>query len=149
MWLDFQQKELHFRLRSWQVNAVAELQRTTILFIPLSAPSLDRSAGNRVTNLQIRTRVGQRLVTEVLLYLGDVRHSLAVHCNAVLQTMMVQECGPRGGFLAVFADSQIDSLTDNREQPLLWCHAAHPFLHSSLLIPYRVRMRYKGLLGLE
>ena len=35
---DFQEKELCFRLRSWEVNAGAELQRTTILFTPLSAP---------------------------------------------------------------------------------------------------------------
>jgi hypothetical protein len=32
-----QEEELRFRLRSWQVNAGAELQRTTIVFIALSA----------------------------------------------------------------------------------------------------------------
>jgi hypothetical protein len=35
----YQGEELRFRLRSWQVNAGAELQRATILFIPLSVPS--------------------------------------------------------------------------------------------------------------
>ena len=37
--LDFEEKELRFRLRSWQVNVGGRAPSTTILFIPFSAPS--------------------------------------------------------------------------------------------------------------
>ena len=37
--LDFEEKELRFRLRSWQVNVGGRAPSTTILFIPFSAPA--------------------------------------------------------------------------------------------------------------
>ena len=36
--LDFEEKELRFRLRSWQVNVVGRAPSTTIVFIPFSGP---------------------------------------------------------------------------------------------------------------
>jgi hypothetical protein len=36
--LDFEEKELRFRLRSWQVNVVGRAPSTTIIFIPFSGP---------------------------------------------------------------------------------------------------------------
>ena len=36
--LDFEEKELRFQLRSWQVNVVGRAPSTTIVFIPFSGP---------------------------------------------------------------------------------------------------------------